>query len=149
MSIFVFLTFLRPLRTIDEAIEIGWVNFTVISLATLMSWRRAVTAINRDLLVASVAAIAGVLLHRLFAVDDAGATLAQVLRNDALIIACVASTIRAPFRFDRTLGTGPMLVTALAIHAWPGNAAPLFTIGISLRLLLIAVPLIAMSRDGD
>lgn len=149
LSLFVFLTFLRPLRTIDEAVQIGWVNFSVIVLATVLSWRRAVTAINRDLLVASLAAIGGVLLHRLFAVHDLDATLPQVLRNDALIIASVAATIRAPFRLGAILGAGTMLASALAIQARPGDAAMVFTVGISLMLLVFGIPMIAASRGGD
>lgn len=145
--LFISVTFVNPVRTIQETVEIAWLNFAVVSAAAAFSWRHARTALNRDLVVACLAGIGLVLAHRLLAQTGGAVEIAPVLRDDCLIVAAVAAAVRVPIAYGRLAAFAIMTATAGAVANWPTSAAELFSVGITTMLLALAAPLALAARS--
>ena len=148
-ALFVFVAFLHPFRTIEQTIDVAWLNFVIVALAAVFSWRRASSALNRDLMIAGVAGIGLVLAHRLLA-QAAGATdVAEVLRDDSLVVAAVAASVRIPVAFGRAVAFVIMCATTLGVSRWPAQASEIFVIGVTAMLAAVAIPLVMAARRDD
>jgi hypothetical protein len=150
-ALFLVVTFVHPFRTVQQTVDVGWLNFLVVAVAGALAWRRTGSALNRDLIVASVAGIGLVLAHRLLAQAGGVVEIGPMLRDDCLIVAAVAAAVRVPIAYGRLAAFVIMTLTAVALSRWPAWASEIFSVGATTMLLTLATPLVVAARNesGD
>ncbi len=131
-----------PIVSIEDAVRLAAVNGVVMAVAAAAVWRKVESAVNRRLLQVAVVSAATILVHRLMAQGDGHSTVVTILRDDALLLAVVASALPLPVRWLGPIASFLMFGTAMAIALWPASASTVFAVGISSMLICLWLPLV-------
>ena len=136
-------------QRVDQSVRMAWIFTAGVCIVSALVWKRATTAVSRQVLVTGVATTLLMLLHRHLVQWQQGpeAPVSLVLRDDALLLALAAFLM---FRQSAwAVAAGVVGVAMSVATVWmPERAAMVFSVGTILYMGAIVGPMALAGRRG-